>query len=194
MSTTRTLAISAGIIGLIGALASIGVFAAFSASTSNAGNSIAAGTVVIADNDAGAAFYNVTNQKPGDTQQKCIKVTYTGSLDADVKIYTPDTIGAIGPYVNLTIEAGTQASPTFPSCTGFTPDAGGPLFSGTLAGFAAANNSYANGILDRPGTVATKWVNNDSVVYRITATLADNDLAQGTSSGTHSFKWEARNQ
>lgn len=194
MSTRKKLAASAAIVGLIGAITSLGVFAAFSASTSNAGNSIAAGTVVISDNDAGAAMYAVTNQKPGDTVQRCIKVTYTGSQDADVKLYTPDTIGAIGPYVNLTIEAGSQPTSTFPNCTGFTADAGGPLFSGTLSGFAAANNSYANGILDHPGTSATKWVATDAVVYRITATLADNDLAQGTSSGTHSFKWEARNQ
>lgn len=58
--------------------------------------------MVVGDNDAGAAMYSLTAAKPGDSISKCIKVTYTGSLDADVHIYTPSTIGSLGQYVDLT--------------------------------------------------------------------------------------------
>jgi len=124
------------------------------------------------------------------------QVTYTGSIDADVHIYTTSTIGSLGQYVDLTITPGTQATSTFPSCTGFTPDSGGALYTGTLQNFGTAKGSYANGVVDNPGTSATKWVANDSVVYQVTATLQSSapDVAQGLTTGAHTFTWEARNQ
>lgn len=188
----RTLAV----LGVLACIAGAGVFSAFSSQTDNPGNVVTAGTVALADNDASSALYALTAAKPGDSQTSCIKVTYTGSLNSSVRIYTPSTIGELGPNVSLKIEPGTQASPTFPSCTGFTPDSGGALFEGTLSSFAAEKNSYANGIADNPGTVATKWVTNDSVVYRVTATLSASapDSAQGKTTGTHIIRWEAQNQ
>ncbi|HWC49611.1 MAG TPA: TasA family protein [Solirubrobacterales bacterium] len=195
MKTTTKVLLTALCVGALGSLAAMGVFGAFSATTTNAGNTITAGTVSIADNDAGAAMYSITNAKPGESVSKCIKVTYTGSLDADVHIYTTSTIGALGQYVELTITPGTQTTPTFPSCTGFTPDSGGALYSGTLANFATAKNSYANGVVDYPGT-GTKWAANESVVYQVTATLQSSapEAAQGATTGAHTFTWEARNQ
>ena len=159
------------VLGVLACIAGAGVFSAFSSQTDNPGNVVTAGTVTLADNDAGSALYSLTAAKPGDSQTSCIKVTYTGSLDADVRLYTPSTIGELGPNVSLKVEPGTQASPSFPSCTGFTPDSGGALFEGTLSGFAAEHDNYANGLVDFPGTSATKWATNDAVVYRVTATL-----------------------
>ncbi len=184
------------VLGVLACIAGAGVFSAFSSQTDNPGNVVTAGTVTLADNDGGTALYAITAAKPGDSQTSCIKVTYTGSLNAGVKIYTPSTIGELGPFVNLKIEPGTQTSPSFPSCTAFTPDSGGALFEGTLAAFATEHNSFANGIADNPGTVATKWVTNDAVVYRVTATLSASapDSAQGKTTGTHIIRWEAQNQ
>jgi len=196
MRTSTKVLLTALCVGALGSLAAMGVFGAFSSTTTNAGNTITAGTVAIADNDAGAAMYSIANAKPGETVSKCIKVTYTGSIDADVHIYTTSTIGALGQYVDLTITPGTQTTSTFPSCTGFTPDSGGALYTGTLQNFGTAKGSYANGVVDNPGTSATKWVANDSVVYQITATLQSSapDAAQGLTTGAHTFTWEARNQ
>ncbi len=184
------------VLGVLACIAGAGVFSAFSSQTDNPGNTITAGTVVLSDNDSGSALYSLTNAKPGDSQASCIKVTYTGSLDASVKIYTSSTIGALGSSVNLKIEPGTQTTSVFPTCVGFTPDASGALFEGTLAGFASEHNSFANGIADNPGAVATKWVTNDAVVYRVTATLSSSapDSAQGQSTGSHIIRWEAQNQ
>jgi len=195
MKTTTKVLLTALCVGALGSLAAMGVFGAFSSTTTNAGNTITAGTVSIADNDAGAAMYSISNAKPGESVSKCIKVTYTGSLDADVHIYTTSTIGALGQYVELTITPGTQTTPTFPSCTGFVADSGGALYSGTLANFGTAKNSYANGVVDYPGT-GTKWAASESVVYQVTATLQSSapEAAQGATTGAHTFTWEARNQ
>src|SRR5215467_7674953 len=86
------------VLGVVAAIAGAGVFSAFSSQTDNPGNVVTAGSVVLADNDAGSAAYALTNAKPGASQASCIKVTYTGTLDASVHIYTPSTIGALGPY------------------------------------------------------------------------------------------------
>jgi hypothetical protein len=183
------------VLGVLACIAGAGVFSAFSSQTDNPGNVVTAGSVTLSDNDGDSALYTLTAAKPGDSKASCIKVTYSGSLDANVRIYTPSTIGELGPSVNLKIEPGTQTTPSFPSCTGFTPDSGGALFEGTLASFGSERNSYANGIADFPGA-ATKWATNDSVVYRVTATLSASapDSAQGKTTGTHVIRWEAQNQ
>jgi hypothetical protein len=195
MRTSTKVLLTALCVGALGSLAAMGVFGAFSSTTTNAGNTITAGTVAIADNDAGAAMYSISNAKPGESVSKCIKVTYTGSLDADVHIYTTSTIGSLGQYVDLTITPGTQATSTFPSCTGFTPDSGGALYTGTLQNFGNTKNTYANGVVDYPGS-GSKWATNESVVYQVTASLQSSapDAAQGLTTGAHTFTWEARNQ
>jgi hypothetical protein len=195
VKTTTKVLLTALCVGALGSLAAMGVFGAFSSTTTNAGNTITAGTVSIADNDAGAAMYSISNAKPGESVSKCIKVTYTGTLDADVHIYTTSTIGSLGQYVDLTITPGTQTTPSFPSCTGFTADSGGALYSGTLQNFGSTKNSYATGVVDYPGSGA-KWAANESVVYQVTATLQSSapESAQGATTGSHTFTWEARNQ
>jgi hypothetical protein len=195
VKTTTKVLLTALCVGALGSLAAMGVFGAFSSTTTNAGNTITAGTVAIADNDAGAAMYSLTAAKPGESVSKCIKVTYTGSLDADVRIYTPSTIGSLGQYVDLTITPGSQTTPSFPSCTGFVADSGGAIYSGTLQSFGTTKNSYANGVVDYPGA-GTKWATGESVVYQVSATLQSSapDAAQGLTTGAHTFTWEARNQ
>lgn len=190
MSRARQVLLSLAVLGVTGFIAFLGTYSAFTAADTNDGNTITSGTVSLTDDDSGSAMYSVTNQKPGDTVQKCIKVTYAGSLDADVRFYTADTIGAVGEFVNLTITPGSGA--TFPDCTGFTAD-GADLFSGTLASFATTHSNWTNGLVDYP-SAGSKWVTNDAVVYRFTLTLQDDDDAQGDTSNSHAFTWEARNQ
>src|SRR5438445_3307635 len=134
-------------VGLVSAVAGIGTFSAFSSTTSNDNNQFASGTVVLSDNDAGAAMYSVSGKKPGDTVQACITLTYTGTLPADVKLYTASAIGALGQYLDMTVDKGS-GNPAFPGCTGFT--FGSNIFTGTLQGFAAGHNAYGNGVLAYP--------------------------------------------
>ena len=180
------------VVGVVGGLAALGVFSAFTSQADNPGNNVTAGSVALADNDGGTALYNVTNAKPGQASTPtCIRVAYSGSLDADVKLYTPSTIGALGPHVNLKIEAGTQVTPSFPSCTGFVSET--TLFDAALSTFPT---TFAGGVSDYPGVLATKWTNGDAVVYRVTATVSSSapDSAQSASTGSHTLRWEAQNQ
>ncbi len=197
METTRKLLLTALVLGLVGALAGAGTLSAFFSTTENAGNAFEAGTVYLEDNDAGGFMYQVSNAKPLDTVERCIRVTYLGTLPADVRLYTASSIGPVGDYLDLTIEEGTMPAGTaFPGCAGFSSEA--TIFGGTLSGFAAAHGSYATGIATYPGS-ATSWVQDDSVVYRFTLTLRDDNAANGgaagpLSTGLHTYTWEARNQ
>lgn len=193
MTKTKKVVRTIVVAGVLCSLAAIATFAAFSSQADNPGNNVSAGTVTLADNDSDTALYSMSNAKPGDSVTKCIKVSYTGSLDADVKFYSPSTVGALGQYVNLQVEPGTQAgTPATGSCTGFTAD-GGNLFNNTLNNLPT---SYGAGVSDNPGTTASKWVNGDSVAYRVTATLSAStpDSAQGGTTNSHVLRWESRNQ
>lgn len=184
------------VLGIVACIAGAGVFSAFSSKTENSGNIITTGTVAIEDNDAGAALYTLTAAKPGEAKTSCIKVIYKGTLPATVKLFTESTIGPLGPYVNLKIEAGTQTTSTFPSCEGFTPfGTGATVYEGTLAAFATEKTSFANGISTFP-TGQTKWETNNSVIYRFTATLSSSapNTVQGATTNAHTFLWEAQNQ
>lgn len=191
MSIFKKAGLTIGAFALVAVTAGmLATFGAFSSTTSNPGNSFAAGTVAIADNDGGTALYNLSNQKPGVSTDRCIKVTYTGSLDSSVKIYaSPVTAG--GQYVDLAVTSGTG---TQANCTDFTADASNSsVYAGTLKNFADTYSSFANGLTDNP-LVATKWQTNDAVTYRFRVSVQDNNSAQGATTGTHSFTWEAQNQ
>lgn len=197
MGRTRKLLLSLLVVGLVGTAGTVGTFSAFSGTTDNAGNVFEAGTVYLADNDLTSAMYDVTNAKPGTTVSACVMVTYRGSLDADVSLYTTDAPATLDPFVDLTIEKGS-GSPTFPGCAGFVPES--TIFTGTLAGFVA-KDSFATGVAAYPGA-STKWVTDDAVVYRLTLTLRDDAGSNGANGGSAgplaagvtSFTWEAQNQ
>src|SRR5688572_9653649 len=90
-------------------------YGAFTAVASNAGNSISSATVVIGDNDGGSAMLALTNATPGSSDTSCIRVTYSGSLSATVRLYGTVT-GTLAPHLILTVTRGTDASPSFDSC------------------------------------------------------------------------------
>jgi predicted ribosomally synthesized peptide with SipW-like signal peptide len=197
----RKILLSLLLIGAASALAGFGTFSAFSSTTTNTSNSFAAGTVFVDDNDAGGFMYQVSNQAPGAATERCIKLTYGGTRAADVRLYTPTaSVGAVSDYVNLVVEKGTLAgTPAFPGCGApgdFTAQ-GAALFNGELDDFVSTKNSYANGIPAFPGA-QTQWDQNDTLVYRFTLSLQDDNNANGgatpLSTGSHAFTWEARNQ
>lgn len=186
-SRTRKLLLTAAVLGGTVAVAGVGVFAAFTATTTNTGNSIASGTVTIGDSDSGTALYALTNQGPGATTQRCIRVTYTGTLGSTVKLYRGGTVNN-GTAFNLQVERGSGLSGAFPACTGFVSAAS--LYTGTLGAFPT---TYALG----PDAKGSAWAQNDVVDYRITVSVVDdptpNAHATALATGSHSFTWEARN-
>jgi predicted ribosomally synthesized peptide with SipW-like signal peptide len=189
MTKARKVLRSLVVVGVVGALGTAGAFSAFSSQTDNPGNQITAGTVEVEDNDSNGALYNVNNAKPNDPKVNCIEVKYTGSLPAGMKLYrAPGALGGLGTYANIKVEYGTQATPTFPSCTGF--NASGTLYDGDLTGFAT---TYGAGYAATPG-VDGDWDQNETLVYRVTVSIDDDQNAEGLSTNAHTLRWEAQNQ
>lgn len=190
MTTARKGLATLVVIGVTGALAAFGTFSAFSDTKSNNGNSFSTGTVTLTENASNAAMFNaVTGAAPGATPvDRCIKVSYTGTLAATVKLYTNDTTGGnLAPYTDVTITPGTYngAEPAFPSCTNFQAS-GVPIFTGTLENFRTTKNSQTNGVT---GVAAP------NVVYKFSYSVSNSapDTVQGGTTGSHSYTWEARN-
>jgi hypothetical protein len=188
-------------VAALGSIASYGVFGAFTATTSSSGNEVDTGSVTLGTNAAGSAIFFMPNAKPGDSVTKCIQVSYTGTINALVSLYAgANSVGALGPYVNMTITQGTQATPSFPSCTGFTVQTDsahptGVLYSGTLANFAAIHNTYANGVTADPNDGTVGWDAGDTLVYQFQVTLDPSTpaSAEGQSTGPVTFDWQAQN-
>ena len=171
-------------------------YAAFSSTTSNTSNTFTAGSVVMGDNDVGAAMLNLSNARPNDSDDGCIKATHTGSLPSSVRLWSSVT-GTLAPYVSLKIIRGTDSSPSFPACNNFTPDGtdyigagNGVIYDGLLSAFPT---SYASGLVDPKSATPESWGTNEAHSYRFIVTLNNNAAAQGLSS-TATFNWEARNE
>jgi hypothetical protein len=195
MKRSQKVLTSVIVVGVLGSVVALGVFGLFSATTQNSGNEISSGTIAISDNDAGSAMFNITNAKPGDSWNRCIKVLYTGSLPADVKLYELGGGGPLSPYLKLKLEQGSQSEATFPSCAGFTPDATngtGTLFEGP--GFGSIGNSYDTGAPVVPFG-KTVWSPGEALVFRATLTLNAEapEIAQGNTTGEFTIVAEARN-
>jgi hypothetical protein len=195
-SRTRKVFASMVVLGLVAGLATIASFAAFSSTTSNGTNDFDAGTVYITDNDDDAVMYDVSNQKPGVPTESCIVVTYAGTLPSTVKFYGSRTsTQTLDQYVNVKVEEGTQATPAFGDCTGFTPTT--ELFNDTLDTFMTDHSSFSDGLTTTDSN-GGNWATTDTRVYRFTVTVADDNNANGQgagplSTGDHSFTWEAQN-
>ncbi|MDX6605817.1 MAG: hypothetical protein QOD14_357 [Solirubrobacterales bacterium] len=192
MTKRKKLLLSTAVVGVMSSFIALGVFGLFSATTQNSGNEISSGTVLLSDNDSGSSLFNVTGAKPGDAWTRCIKVSYNGTLPADVHLYMQNVTGPLAPYVNLTMTQGTQASPTFPGCTGFTPDATGVIFTGPV--YSPVQGSWDLGLPVVPAG-STNWQSGTSLVFKFTATLDPTtpDTQQNSSIGTSTIVWEARN-
>jgi predicted ribosomally synthesized peptide with SipW-like signal peptide len=180
----------------IAVVTTVATYSAFSSTTSTSGNTFAAGTVLIGDNDLGSAMLALPNAKPGDSDTSCITLTYTGTLDSSVRLYATVS-GGLAPYLNVTVTRGTDANPTFDSCTTFNPDStdyigsgNGVVYQGTLSGFPT---SYAAGLVDPTSGSPETWQTDEVHVYRFVISLANDNGAQGQTA-TAGFTWEARNQ
>jgi hypothetical protein len=187
-ATGRRVAVVGALVLLIGSgLVLRSSMAAFTATTSNPSDQWATGTVTISDDDSGTARFSETGMVPGDaiaSGTKCIKVSYTGSVTADIRMYVVPadlTDTGLGQYLTFTVEEGSGG--TFASCAGFTPSATvyGP---GTLADFAATYQSFATGFSTWQASGA------DNRTYQISYALQDNNSAQGKSVSL-AFTWEA---
>lgn len=182
-------------VSVVAASAGAGTYAAFTAVSSNTGNAISSGTVAIGDDDNAGTLMSLSNAIPGNQTTGCVKVTYTGSLASTVRLYGTVS-GLLAPYLTLTVTRGTQASPAFPSCTGFNADAtdyigqgAGVVFSGPLSNYPS---TYAAGLVDPVTASPATWTTGEARTYRFNVVL-QNDPAAANKSASAGFTWEARN-
>jgi predicted ribosomally synthesized peptide with SipW-like signal peptide len=187
----RKLLLTLGVAGVVTGLIVLGTFAAFTATTTNSGNTIESGTVKIDQHVGATTLYDVDDQEPGDFTEACVRVTYSGSLTADVKLYVSSGI-TNGALYNLKVERGSGL--TGPAadmnCTGF--GASSIAYDGALGSFGT---DWGTGEDGKAG--AATWATGESVDYRFTITQNDDSTPNAhtsvTSSGAHTFTWEARN-
>jgi hypothetical protein len=123
---------SISVLIVLGSLGLAGTWSAFSGTTANSGNTFAAGTVVLSDDDGGAAMFTLPTLKPGATATRCIDVAYTGSLPAQVRLRAASTGTGLDSALDLVVNRGTFATPPGGgSCAGFTADSTNYLGRGT---------------------------------------------------------------
>jgi hypothetical protein len=183
--------------------------AAFSASTDNPGNTWQAGTVVLGDSRDGAALFTDADDsglQPGSTRSRCIRVDYTGSLTADIRLYATTPTGGstrLDPYLVMSVERGQDVltgTAVAPDCgAGFTPtDPPTFLYNDRSAGDPGARQDTTMADLKTHGDhatgipVATAVPEGTHLTFRITYLVGDDDAAQGSTSSA-TFVWEAEN-
>src|SRR3712207_597175 len=129
-------------------------------------------------------MFTATNVRPGSTGEKCIKLTYNGSLSTSVKLYGTAVSGALAPHLDLVVEEGSGG--TFGSCTGFVASA--TDYTGTLAAFGTGKTDFASGVGSFAPTGAGQ-TKTYRIAYTVNATTPDS--AQGAAANA-TFTWEAR--
>ncbi len=173
---------------------------AFSDGSVSHGSTFAAGTVRLGSNDTSPAgtLLAMTDGRPADAPVVgCIRVTYTGDIPAQVRMFATVTGTGLAAYLDLTVERGTLPAGTLPDCGGFTPDnatyaaPNGVMYAGTLSGFATAHGTYAAGLRDPTTASPATWTTGTTVAYRFTADIQNATAAQGLTAAP-TFWWEAR--
>lgn len=190
-------ALGLALLVVVAALLGRGItYSAFSGSASGSANRFSAGTVNLGDNDEGEMMLQLAGAQPGAADTGCIRVSYTGTLPATVRLHAT-TSGALAAFLAVVVTRGVDTTPEFDQCGGFVPDnvdylglGDGVVYSGTLAGFPAG---WAAGLLDPPTGTVESWVTGEVHSYRVSVTLANDAAAEGASASA-SFSWEARNQ
>ena len=194
MAVRHKLSLSLLVVAAAGVIAGSTTWSAFSTSTDNQNNSFASGSVVIGDNDVGGAMLSLSNAKRGDSASGCIKVTYSGSIPARVRMWATTT-GTLASYLDIRVRRGTTTN-TFPNCTPFTDDGtnhigqgNGVIYNGALSSFPASGSPLTDPTSGSPET----WTNGEERFYEITVTLQSGAAAAGqATSATAELFWEAQ--
>ena len=141
-----------------------------------AGNSFESGTVSLRDDDGGRSLVQLENMAPRRPIERCITITYDGTvLPVDVTL-AARTDGDIADFVVANIERGTAGG--YDSCDEF--EASEHVYEGRLG-------DLADGL---PIALGAMRFQGESIAFRFTFELADEAAAAGRS-GSIDFVWEA---
>jgi hypothetical protein len=160
-------------------------YATFADSAAPVPATMTTGTLTLGDDDTEQALFSVSGVKPGESGERCIRVTAGGTVPAKVRMYGTGRSSAKGLATSLTLTVQTSTGGSALSCNDFRrPE---KVYTGTLAGFTA--EGFAAGL----GEWSTTGGAPESRSYRISWSLpAGAPLSvQGGSAGL-TFVWEAR--
>jgi hypothetical protein len=183
-STSVRLVLSAVAVSAILGAGAFGTYSAFTATTENTGNTFAAGTINIADDDSGTSMFTVSGMLPGQVETRCINVSNVGT-SAFANVALSGAVGGTGLATSLqvTVDRGTGAGGgTSFSCTGYAN-----VTSGIVTGALSAFPTSASPVND-----ATGWTVSAKKSYRFTVTLPSTapQTAQGQNA-TLNVTWTA---
>jgi hypothetical protein len=167
-------------------------WAAWNATAVNGPSGWHTGTVSFGPNQPAASLLTIANVFPGSFGSSCVRLTYTGTLTAPVRLYlaTADLGGTgLGTYLTLRVREGSGSSS---DCSDFTSS--GSLYnptgltatSYTLAAFSTTASTYATGV----GTW-TASPSDPTRTYRFDWQVQDKNAAQSRTA-LPSFTWEAQ--
>lgn len=193
-------------------------YASFSIATSNPSNSWTSGSVSLTATNGsggsltGSAVFAATGWRPGDTQSRCITVTYGGNITAGsaVRLYATGVINSaavnghsLSSYLQVAVTEGTGATDT--SCTGFVAGAtlfdsatnSGPtsatVIAGSLMDFSTNHSAWSSGAVSAwtPSTISTAKSFRFVVNFGSSGSnTTDTDLMGMTA--TSAFTWEVQ--
>jgi hypothetical protein len=190
-------------------------YAAFTGHTDNTGNAWSTGTVSLTNDQSGSAVFTPALVRPdaaantlappasgpfvaSDVQaggSACVKVTYTGTLPANVRLRAALTEtgadGGLGQFLLFDVDTGTgPASGTDVGCAGFTSD-------GYRYGSASNSTVFLEGMPATYGLGLGGWngaTQNTTRWYRLSWLLpAGAPNAAQLEQVTATFTWEAQN-
>jgi len=188
------LAASLAVLG--GASLLVGVtWSNLNATATNPSNSFSTGSVLVASNSPTSAVLSLSNAKPGNVSTGCIRITYTGTLGAELKLYATGTGTGLNQYLKLVLTRGSfSGTPASGSCAGFTADAtnyiaqgAGIIYSDTLA---ALPSNAASALADPTTANPATWSPGSTHGYQFQVTVVSDGAAQGLN-GRETFTFEA---
>ncbi|MDI6097034.1 hypothetical protein QLQ12_00235 [Actinoplanes sp. NEAU-A12] len=164
------------------------VEAVYVSTSSTASDSFTTGTVTFGANSPAGAIITATGATPGSYERRCVRVSYTGSLPALVRLYVPAggiTGTGLAPYLALQIRSGTGTAANCSDFTAATNDYNGTGYNAaglrdltkTLATLGTDYATGAGGWNAASGTTRTYevfWMllpNNDAASLNVTFTL-----------------------
>ncbi len=174
--------------------------ATFTSATANGTNRWDAGQLVLSDSRGGntstgatgtAVFATATNMQPGDSDERCIRVTYASSIPATVSLHvsaavdTGDADGVEGLAAHLRLSVDQADAGTAADCADF---------SGNVTNLYNANSADdTKTVAAFPGAGVTSYTNATSGsqrTYRIRWFLLPKNAAEGNASKI-TFTWRA---
>lgn len=165
------------------------LYASFTAPAGMPGSQVRTGMVGLGS--PANAIISVTGAIPGSFGSGCVRITYTGSLTGNVRLYqAPAGIAGTGlaPYLTLQVKQGSGANA---DCSDFVAAAtvynptGLADTTKTVSAFGAASSGYATGVDN--WTAAT----SDTRTYEFNWQLQDDNAAESLTASL-TFTWEAQ--